>query len=429
MIPRFSRPEMAAIWTLENKYRIWLDIQLLAAEAQAEIGTIPKDAPAKIRKKAAFDGARIEELEKELKHDVIAFLTNVGENVGEEARYLHLGMTSSDMIDTGFALLLRQAADMIIADIDGLLDALKTRALEHKMTFCIGRSHGIHAEPTTFGLKLAGHYAAFRRAKDRMIAARAEISTCALSGAVGTFATINPAVEKYVADKLNLTPETISTQIIPRDRHAMFFATLAVVASSIENLAVEIRHLQRTEVREVEESFSKGQKGSSAMPHKRNPILTENLTGLARLIRAAVTPALENVALWHERDISHSAVERVIAPDATILTDFALSRLTDVVKGLAVYPERMKKNLQATGGLVFSQAVMLALTESGMKREDAYKIVQSHAMKVWDEGADFKTLLLADKNVTLSAALLDQIFDDARYAENVGGIVDRALAG
>lgn len=428
MIPRFSRPDMAAIWTLGNKYKTWLEIQLVAVEAQASIGAVPKDAPAKIRKKAAFDEERIDALEKDLKHDVIAFLTNVGEHVGEEARYLHLGMTSSDMIDTGFALLLRQASDIIINDLDGLLDALKTRAQEHKQTLCIGRSHGIHAEPTTFGLKLAGHYAAFSRAKLRMIAAREEISTCALSGAVGTFATISPEVEKYVAQKLNLRPETVSTQIIPRDRHAMFFATLGVIASSIENLATEIRHLQRTEVREVEEAFGKSQKGSSAMPHKRNPVLSENLTGLARLIRASVTPALENVALWHERDISHSAVERIIAPDATILTDFALARLTDVVKGLVVYPERMKKNLEATGGLVFSQAVMLALTEAGMKREDAYKIVQAHAMKVWDEGADFKMLLQEDKNVTLSAPMLQQIFDYGRYAQNVGVIVDRALA-
>ncbi len=429
MIPRFSRQEMADIWTPENKCRIWLEIECLAAEAQAELGVIPREAPGKIRAKAAFDLARMDEIEAEVRHDVIAFLTNVGENVGEESRYIHVGMTSSDILDTGFAVQLRQAAALIIADIDALLSALKERILEHKETLCVGRSHGIHAEPTTFGLKLAGHYAAFMRARERMERARAEISTCAISGAVGTFSTVDPAVEKYVAEKLGLTVEPVSTQVIPRDRHAMFFVTLGVVASSIENLATEIRHLQRTEVREVEEYFAAGQKGSSAMPHKRNPILSENLTGLARLIRAAMTPALEDVVLWHERDISHSAVERVIASDATVLTDFALHRLTGVIRNLVVSPDRMRKNLESLKGLVFSQAVLLALTDAGLRREEAYKIVQSSAMKVWAGEGDFLALLQADVTVqkALGAEKLVSLFDYAAYTKHIEGIIDRVL--
>jgi len=421
---------MAAIWEQENKFRTWLEVELLACEGQASIGAIPADAPEKIRAKAEFSIERIDEIEREVRHDVIAFLTSVGECVGDEARFIHLGMTSSDMLDTAFAVQLTQAADMILADLDALLAALKKRALQHKNTLCIGRSHGIHGEPTTFGLKLAGHYAAFARAKKRMTAARAEIATCAISGAVGTYATIDPRVEAYVADKLGLQREPVSTQVIPRDRHAMFFATLGVIASSIENLATEIRHLQRTEVREAEEFFNPGQKGSSAMPHKRNPVLSENLTGLARLIRSTVTPALEDVTLWHERDISHSAVERVIAPDATILMDFALNRLTNVVENLTVYPARMKQNMESLRGLVFSQAVLLALVEAGMHRNDAYRIVQTHAMQVWESagaGDDFMTRLQNDEAVrkVLRPARLEQIFDYNRYAQNIGGVIDR----
>ncbi len=429
MIPRYSRKEMASIWEPENRFRIWLEVEILACEAQAELGIIPKDAPAKIRKKADFDIERIDAIEKEVKHDVIAFLTSVGEYVGKESRFIHVGMTSSDVLDTSFAVQLRQASDLILAGLDRLLAALKKRATEHKATICIGRSHGIHAEPTTFGVKLAGHYAAFARAKERMLRAREEISTCSISGAVGTFATIDPKVEAYVAKKLGLKPETVSTQVIPRDRHAAFFATLGVIASSIENLAVEIRHLQRTEVREAEEFFSPGQKGSSAMPHKRNPVLTENLTGMARLIRSSVIPAMENVALWHERDISHSAVERVIAPDTTILLDFALNRLAGVVENLLVYPERMKHNLDSLKGLVYSQAVMLALTEAGMSREEAYKTVQTQAMKVWAGEGDFLSLLQADPVVKkhLKAHQVKLIFDDSRYTKYAATIVERAL--
>jgi len=430
MIPRFSRPEMAAIWEQENKFKTWLEVELLACEGQASIGAIPADAPEKIRAKAEFSIERIDEIEREVRHDVIAFLTSVGEFVGDEARYIHLGMTSSDMLDTAFAVQLTQASDIILKDLDNLLEALKKRALQHKNTLCIGRSHGIHGEPTTFGLKLAGHYAAFERAKKRMQLAREEIATCAISGAVGTYATIDPRVEAYVAEKLGLAREPVSTQVIPRDRHAMFFATLGVIASSIENLATEIRHLQRTEVREAEEFFNPGQKGSSAMPHKRNPVLSENLTGLARLIRATVTPALEDVTLWHERDISHSAVERVIAPDATILMDFALNRLTNVIENLTVYPARMKQNMESLRGLVFSQAVLLALIEAGMHRNDAYRIVQTHAMQVWEsagEGDDFMTRLKNDEAVqkVMRPARLEQIFDYNRYAHNIGGVIDR----
>ncbi|HYD17945.1 MAG TPA: adenylosuccinate lyase, partial [Patescibacteria group bacterium] len=370
-----------------------------------------------------------DEIEREVKHDVIAFLTSVAEFVGPESRFVHVGMTSSDVIDTAFALQLRQASDIIIVGLERLLAALKKRSEEHKATICIGRSHGIHAEPTTFGMKLAGHYAAFLRARKRMVAAKEEISSCTISGAVGTFATIDPKVEEYVAKKLGLKSETVSTQVIPRDRHAMFFATLGVIASSIENLATEIRHLQRSEVREAEEFFSAGQKGSSAMPHKRNPVLTENLTGLARLIRGSVIPAMENVALWHERDISHSSVERVIAPDATILTDFALNRLAGVVENLLVYPERMKHNLESLKGLVFSQAVLLALTETGMSREEAYKVVQANAMKVWAGEGTFIDLLKADPAVqkAFKHGELEKIFTYDRYTKHVGEIVGRAL--
>jgi adenylosuccinate lyase len=431
MIPRFSRPEMAAIWDQENKYRTWLEVELLACEAQESLGVIPAGVTAKIRAVADFDVARIDVIEREVRHDVIAFLTNVGEHVGDDARHIHLGMTSSDVLDTAFAVQLRQASDLILAGMDRVLAVLKKRALEHKDTLCVGRSHGIHGEPTTFGLKLAGHYAAFHRARKRMEQAREEISTVAISGAVGTFATIDPRVQAYVAQKLGMREEPVSTQVIPRDRHAAFFAALGVVASTIENLATEIRHLQRTEVREAEEFFSAGQKGSSAMPHKRNPVLTENLTGLARLIRASVIPAMENVALWHERDISHSAVERVIAPDTTILTDFALHRLAGVIENLLVYPARMKKNMESLKGLVFSQAALLALVEAGMSREDAYKTVQTQAMAVWDDldGPDFKTRLQDDAGVArvLGAGGLDAVFDYSRYTRHVGTVIDAAL--
>lgn len=430
MIPRFSRPEMEKIWDAENRFGIWLEIELLACEAQANIGVIPKDVPARLRKSAAFEVARVDEIEREVRHDVIAFLTNVNEHVGDDGRFIHLGMTSSDVIDTSFAVQLGQAADLIIQDIDVLLQTLRRRVMEHKATLCMGRSHGIHAEPTTFGLKLAGHYAAFRRARERMERAKAEISTCAISGAVGTFATVDPRVESYVAEKLGLKVEPVSTQIIPRDRHAMFFATLAVIASSIENLATEIRHLQRSEVREAEEYFSAGQKGSSAMPHKKNPILSENLTGLARLIRSSLTPALEDVTLWHERDISHSSVERVIAPDAAILTDFALCRLNTLMEKLVVHPARMKKNMESLKGLVFSQSVLLALVQKGMSREAAYKAVQAHALKAWEDEADFTKLLLQDAGIAkhLSAEELAGIFNYRRYIERTDDIIDRVLA-
>ena len=431
MIPRYSRPAMTAIWEPENRFRIWLEIETLACEKMAEMGTIPKDVPKALRARGGFDIARIDEIEREVKHDVIAFLTSVSEHVGEEARYVHQGMTSSDVLDTCFAVQLTQAADMLLDDLDALLAALEKRAHEHKLTLCAGRSHGIHAEPTTFGLKLAGHYAAFARAKERLIFARTEIATCKISGAVGTFATIDPAVEEYVAAKLGLAPETHSTQIIPRDRHAMFFAVLGVMASSIENLATEIRHLQRTEVREAEEYFSAGQKGSSAMPHKRNPVLSENLTGLARLVRAAVTPALENVTLWHERDISHSSVERVMAPDATIALDFALGRLTGMIEKLVVYPDGMKRNLDSLGGLVFSQRVLLALTQGGVSREDAYRIVQRNAMASWESGGTktFMDLLQNDADVSkaLKPGALTEIFDFSYYTRNVDTIFGRVF--
>lgn len=431
MIPRYTRKAMADIFEAENRFKIWLEIETLATEKMAKLGVVPQSAAIAIREKGNFDIARIDEIEAEVKHDVIAFLTSVAEFVGEESRYVHQGMTSSDVVDTCFAKQLTQAADLLLEDLDGLLAALKRRALEHKETLCIGRSHGIHAEPTTFGLKLAGHYAAFKRARERLVLARKEIAVCTISGAVGTYATIDPSVEAYVGEKMGLTPETVATQVIPRDRHAMFFSTLAVIASSVENLAIEIRHLQRTEVREAEEFFSPGQKGSSAMPHKRNPILTENLTGLARLVRAAVIPALENVALWHERDISHSSVERNIGPDACVTLDFALSRLTGVIDKLLVYPDTMMENLEKMGGLVFSQRTLLALTQNGISREDAYRIVQRNAMKVWESKGKLKLrdALESDSQVTekLDKKALDAIFDYSAYTKNIDSIITRAL--
>ena len=429
MIPRYSRPPMAAIWEAQNRYRIWFEIEAHACDAQAALGVIPKEAAAAVWKLGKFDPARIDEIERETKHDVIAFLTNLAEHIGPPARFMHQGMTSSDVLDTCLAVQLKQASDILMADLDALLAALKRRAYEHKDTLCIGRSHGIHAEPTTFGLKLAGHYAAFDRARERLRRARSEIATCAISGAVGTFANIDPAVERHVAEKLGLTVEPISTQVIPRDRHAMFFATLGVIAGSIENLATEIRHLQRSEVREAEEYFSPGQKGSSAMPHKRNPVLSENLTGLARIVRAAVNPALENIALWHERDISHSAVERVMAPDATIALDFALARLAGVIEKLVVYPEAMRRNLDLFGGLVHSQRVLLALTQAGMGREDAYQAVQRNAMRAWQEGVDFLGLLKADAEVSarLAPEALEACFDLAYHTKRIDQIFDRVF--
>jgi adenylosuccinate lyase len=432
MIPRYSRPEAAAIWSPETKFRIWFEIEAHAADAMAELGLVPKEAAKKIRDKgkaAKFDLARIDAIEREVRHDVIAFLTHLGEIVGPEARFLHLGMTSSDVLDTCFAVQLARAADLLFADIDAVLAALKRRALEHKLTVCVGRSHGIHAEPTTFGLKLASHYAEFVRARERLAAARREIATCAISGAVGTFAHVDPRVEAYVAKQLGLAPEPVSTQVIPRDRHAMFFATLGVIAASIERLATEIRHLQRTELREAEEYFAEGQKGSSAMPHKRNPVLSENLTGLARMVRAYVTPALENVALWHERDISHSSVERMIGPDATVTLDFALARMAEIVDKLIVYPENMKRNLDALGGLIFSEDVLLALTRKGLAREDAYKLVQRNAMRAHG-GGDFRALLEADADVSnqLSKQEIAASFELSRHTAQVDAIFARVFA-
>src|SRR5215470_15365209 len=400
MIPRYSRPETSAIWEAQNRFRIWFEIEAHAADALAAKGVIPREAAKAIREKGGFDIARIDEVEREVKHDVIAFLTSLAEHVGPEARFVHQGMTSSDVLDTCLAVQLKQASDILIADLDALLAALKRRAQEHKLTLTIGRSHGIHAEPTTLGLKLAGHYAAFARNRERLLRARTEIATCAISGAVGTFANIDPSVEAYVAEKLGLAVEPISTQIIPRGRHAMFFATLAVIAASLENLATEIRHLQRTEVREAEEFFATGQKGSSSMPHKRNPVLSENLAGLARLVRASVIPALENVTTWHERDISHSSVERVIAPDATIALDFALARAAGLIEKLVIHPEAMRANLDRLGGLVHSQHVLLALTQAGMSREDADRAGQRNAMPVWEGRGKFLDLLKADAAVT-----------------------------
>jgi len=429
MIPRYSRPEMSRIWEPETRFGIWLKIETYAAEAMAELGLIPTHAAQAVKKRGGFDIARIDEIERDVKHDVIAFLTSVAEHVGPEARFLHAGLTSSDVLDTCYNVQLVEAADILIADVDALLAALKTRALEYKDTPVVGRSHGVHAEPTTFGLKLAVAYAEFARARERLVRAREEVATCAISGAVGTFAHVDPRVEDYVAKKLGLKVEPISTQVVPRDRHAAYFAALAVVASSVERLAVEIRHLQRTEVLEVEEYFSAGQKGSSAMPHKRNPVLSENLTGLARLVRGYVIPALENVALWHERDISHSSVERVIGPDATIALDFALARLAEIVKGLVVYPDRMQRNLDRLGGLIHSQRVLLALTDAGVPREDAYRLVQRNAMKVWEDGADFLEALLADKDVTkaLSPETIRAQFDLGYHLKHVDTIFARVF--
>lgn len=429
MVPRYSRPDMVAIWTPEARFQIWFEIEAHATDALAELGVVPKEAAAAIWEKGAFEVDRIDEIERETKHDVIAFLTNVAEHVGPEARFMHQGMTSSDVLDTCLAVRLAKASDILIADLDALLVVLERRAREHKMTPTIGRSHGIHAEPVTFGLKMAQAHAEFARNRARLVAARADVATCAISGAVGTFANIDPFVEDYVAGKLGLSVEPVSTQVIPRDRHAMFFATLGVIASSIERLATEIRHLQRTEVLEAEEYFSPGQKGSSAMPHKRNPVLTENLTGLARMVRGYVTPALENVALWHERDISHSSVERYIGPDATITLDFALARLTGVMDKLVVYPARMEKNLNKMGGLVHSQRVLLALTQAGVSREDAYRLVQRNAMKVWDsDGAlSLLELLKADPEVTLSDTELEDKFDLGYHLKHVDTIFARVF--
>jgi adenylosuccinate lyase len=432
MIPRYARPEAAEIWSPETRFKIMFEIEAYAAEAMAELGVIPKEAAAAIwarGRDVTWDADRIDEIEREIKHDVLAFLTHVSEVVGPEARFLHQGMTSSDVNDTALAVQLTRATDLLLEDIELVLAALKRRALEHRLTPCVGRSHGIHAEPTTFGLKLAGHYAEFVRARERLAMARYEIATCAISGPVGTFASVDPRVEAHVAAKLRLTPEPVSTQVIPRDRHAAYFAALAVVASSIERLAIEIRHLQRTEVLEAEEPFDQGQKGSSSMPHKRNPILTENLTGLARLIRSAVVPALEDVALWHERDISHSSVERAIAPDTTVHMDFALRRLAGVVERLVVYPENMARNLDRLGGLVHSQRVLLALTQKGLSREDAYAAVQRNAMKVWRGEGAFLDLLKADPDVRprLTDAELADLFDPAWHFAHVDTIFARVF--
>ncbi|ODT72333.1 MAG: adenylosuccinate lyase [Pelagibacterium sp. SCN 63-23] len=441
MIPRYSRPEMVANWSAESRFAIWFEIEAHATSKLAELGVVPRESADKIwevmnARKAelgnyGFDVERIDEIERTTKHDVIAFLTHLSEIVGPDARFVHQGMTSSDILDTTLSVQLKNAADLLLADIDALLAALKKRAYEHKNTITIGRSHGIHAEPTTFGVKLAEAYAEFSRNRARLVAARDEIATAAISGAIGTFANIDPSVEEYVAEKLGLSIEPVSTQVIPRDRHAMFFATLGVIASSIERVAVEIRHLQRTEVLEAEEYFSPGQKGSSAMPHKRNPVLTENLTGLARLVRGMVTPALENVALWHERDISHSSVERMIGPDATITLDFALARLTGVIDKLVVYPENMRKNLDLLGGLHNSQRMLLALTQAGYSREDSYAAVQRNAMKVWEHRGDrtglFAQNLKDDPQVTLSDAQIDAMFDDAYHLKHVDTIFARVF--
>jgi len=429
MIPRYTRPEMASIWEPANRFRIWLEIETLACEAQAELGVIPKEAVPVIRAKGNFDIERIDAIEAEVKHDVIAFLTSVAEYVGPEARFIHQGMTSSDVLDTCLSVQMTQAADELIKDLDTLLESIKLRALEHKHTVCMGRSHGIHAEPVTFGLKLASFYAEMQRNRTRLVAARDNIATGAISGAVGTFANIDPYVEEYVCDRMGLKPEPVSTQVIPRDRHAEFFCTLAIIASSIERIAVEIRHLQRTEVLEAEEQFTKGQKGSSAMPHKRNPILSENLTGQARYVRSMCIPALENVALWHERDISHSSVERYIAPDATVALDFSLRRLSGLIRNLVVYPENMLRNLNQMKGLVFSQKILLDLTQSGVSREDSYRLVQKNAMKVWEEGKDFLKELLADPEVVaaLGEDKIRESFDLNYHLKHVDTIFKRVF--
>lgn len=432
MIPRYSRKEMTDIWSPQSKFRIWFEIEAHACDALADLGVIPKSAAETIWAKAGeveFDVARIDEIEAVTKHDVIAFLTHLAEIVGDDARFVHQGMTSSDVLDTCFSVQLVKAADLLLEGMDRLLAALKTRAYEHKDTITIGRSHGIHAEPTTFGLKLAQAYAEFERNRQRLVAAREDIATCAISGAVGTFANIDPSVEEHVAKALGLTSEPVSTQVIPRDRHAMFFATLGVIASSVERLSTEIRHLQRTEVLEVEEFFSPGQKGSSAMPHKRNPVLTENLTGLARMVRSYALPAMENVALWHERDISHSSVERMIGPDATVTLDFALNRLAGVMEKLLVYPDNMMANMNKFSGLVHSQRVLLALTQAGQSREDSYRLVQRNAMKVWEDGKDFLTELLADEEVmaALDEKTIREKFDLAYHTKHVDTIFTRVF--
>lgn len=429
MIPRYTRPEMAAIWEPENRFRIWLEIETLACEKMADLGIIPAEAVKVIREKGDFDIERIDAIEAEVKHDVIAFLTSVAEYVGPDARYIHQGMTSSDVLDTCLSVQLTQAADQLLNDLEMVLESIKVRAMEHKNTVCMGRSHGIHAEPVTFGLKLAGWYAEMDRNLTRLRAARDGIATGAISGAVGTFANIDPAVEEYVCEKLGLKPEPVSTQVIPRDRHAEYFCALAVIASSMERIAVEVRHLQRTEVLEAEEYFSKGQKGSSAMPHKRNPILSENLTGLARLVRGYCMPALENVALWHERDISHSSVERNIGPDATVTLDFALRRLNGLIKNLVVYPDNMLRNLNQMGGLVFSQKILLDLTQAGISREEAYSMVQRNAMKVWEQGKDFLTELLADEDVVgaLGEEKIRESFDLNYHLKHVDTIYRRVF--
>ena len=434
MIERYSRKEMVKIWSQEEKFNIWFQLEAHACDAQAKLGVIPKKSAEIIWEKGKFDINKIDEIEKTTKHDVIAFLTNLAEYIGEDARFIHQGMTSSDILDTTLSIQLRNASDILLNDINQLLKTLKKRSFEHKHTITIGRSHGIHAEPITFGLKLAGYYAEFKRNKKRLIEAKKEISTCAISGAVGTFAHIDPFVENYVSKKMDLVPEDVSTQIIPRDRHAMFFSTLAIIASSVERLATEIRHMQRTEVREAEEYFSQGQKGSSAMPHKRNPVLTENLTGLARLVRSSVIPALENVTLWHERDISHSSVERMIAPDATITLDFALHRLNNVIENLLIYPDTMLTNLEKLGGLVHSQQVLLALTQKGASREDAYEMVQENAMKVWETPEHkrkdvYKNLLKNDKKVIkyLSEKEIDELFNLDQHFVHVNHIFDRVF--
>jgi len=429
MIPRYTRPEMAKIWEADNRFRIWLEIETLACEAQAELGVIPKEVIPVIRAKGNFDIARIDAIEAEVKHDVIAFLTSVAEYVGPEARFIHQGMTSSDVLDTCLSVQMTQAADELLADLDMLLESIKVRAYEHKDTVCMGRSHGIHAEPVTFGLKLASFYAEMERNRVRLAAARENIATGAISGAVGTFANIDPFVEEYVCEKMGLKPEPVSTQVIPRDRHAEYFCTLSIIASSIERISIEIRHLQRTEVLEAEEQFTKGQKGSSAMPHKRNPILSENLTGQARYIRAMCIPALENVALWHERDISHSSVERYIAPDATVALDFSLRRMNGLIRNLVVYPENMLRNLNQMKGLVFSQKILLDLTQAGVSREDSYRLVQKNAMKVWEEGKDFQTELLADPEVSgaLGEEKILESFDLSYHLKHVNTIFKRVF--
>ncbi|MBT4695840.1 MAG: adenylosuccinate lyase [Alphaproteobacteria bacterium] len=429
MVPRYSRKEMVDIWSDDSKYSIWLDIEVYALEGMELVGIVPKGTAKVVREKATFNSQRIDEIESEIKHDVLAFLTNISESVGPEARFIHQGMTSSDVLDTCLNMQLKKAGELLIKDLDSLLEAIKFQAINHKKTICVGRSHGIHAEPTTFGLKMLQAYAEFARNKDRMINAVEEISSCAISGSVGTFANIDPYVEEYVAKALNLNIEPISTQVIPRDRHAVFFSTLAIISSSIERLSTEIRHLQRSEVLEVEEYFSSKQKGSSSMPHKRNPVLTENLTGLARVVRSSVTPALENITLWHERDISHSSVERFIGPDATITLDFALNRLTNVVENMVVYPENMMKNLEKFNGLVFSQRVLLSLTQKNISREDSYSMVQRNSMKVWNEEGSFYDLIKTDKEISsiLSDEEIDDIFDLNYHLKQVETIFKRVL--